>query len=173
MRILTIAVALAGVSLGPVSGMTLASRDIPPGAKIAAAQIYPECGGRNISPDLAWSGQPEGTRSFVVTMIDLDVAPARWSHWIVVGLPPDVTALPEGVRALPGKARAVTTNFGDAAYGGPCPPKGSGVHHYETTIWAMPTADFEIPPDGTATELESRLLQASLDHASFTATAER
>jgi phosphatidylethanolamine-binding protein (PEBP) family uncharacterized protein len=72
---------------GTVSAaMSLTSTDIRPGLAIPVAHIYTRCGGENISPNLAWSGAPRGM-SFVLTMIDVDVKPDEWSHWIVVGLP--------------------------------------------------------------------------------------
>jgi hypothetical protein len=67
-------------------------------------------------------------KSFVLTMIDIDVKPDKWSHWVVVGLPATVKSLPRGATSLPGSAKAIVSNFGDAAYSGPCPPKGTGVH---------------------------------------------
>src|ERR1700730_1125399 len=54
-----------------MAAMTLTSNDIQPGAEIPPAQIYPRCGGENISPQLSWDGAPAGTKSFVLTMIDI------------------------------------------------------------------------------------------------------
>ena len=149
------------------AAMSLTSADIRSGAVIPAAHIYPRCGGDNISPNLSWSGAPGATRSFVVTMIDVDVKPARWSHWIVVNLPAAVSSLPRGATSLPAGARAIISNFGDAAYDGPCPPKGSGLHHYEFTIWALPTAEISIADDEKATALTELLSKRALDRASL------
>ncbi len=157
----------------PAAAMTLTSADIAPEAVIASAQIYPRCGGQNISPQLAWSGAPAGTKSLVLTMIDVAVKPANWSHWIVVDLPPQASGLPRGVTTLPGKASAVAGNFGQAAYEGPCPPVGTGVHRYEFTIWAMPTAKTAIAPNGRASEIAPLLAKTTLAHASFTGTVRR
>ncbi len=89
------------------AAMSLTSIDIKPGAAIPIAHIYSRCGGENISPALSWSGAPSNTKSFVLTMIDIDVKPDKWSHWIVVGLPATVTSLPRGATSLPGPAKAV------------------------------------------------------------------
>jgi hypothetical protein len=161
---------IAGAARGV---MTLTSADIAPNATMHAPQIYPRCGGANISPELSWTKPPYGTRSLVLTMIDLDAKPAQWSHWIVVDLPPSATGLPRGLKTLPGKARAVAGNFGDAAYDGPCPPSGSGVHHYQFTIWAMPAPTTAIAPDGRADEIAPALAKTALARGSLTGIANR
>jgi Raf kinase inhibitor-like YbhB/YbcL family protein len=164
----------AGVSLllalltGTASAaMSLTSSDIKSGAAIPIAHIYSRCGGENISPALSWSGAPSTTKSFVLTMIDIDVNPDKWSHWVVVGLPATVKSLPRGATSLPGGAKAIVSNFGDAAYAGPCPPKGTGVHHYEFTIWALPTAEISLADDEKATALTELLSKRALDRASL------
>lgn len=166
---------LAALLLAPgapaSAAMTLTSSDIAPNAQIPSAQIYPRCGGQNLSPQLAWSGAPAATKSLVLTMIDLDVKPALWSHWIVVDMPPGVTSLPGGAKSIPGKQ--VASNFGDAAYGGPCPPNGTGVHHYQFTIWAMPTATTVIAPDSDARKIAPELTKSALAHASLTGWVKR
>lgn len=70
---------------------------------------------------------------------------------------------------MPGEARAVVSNFGDAGYAGPCPPAGTGLHHYQFTIWALPIADIDLPADEKASALTARLSRFALDHASLTA----
>src|SRR5882724_2193904 len=165
---------LAGMSLvlallasTAAAAMSLKSADIRSGGAIPIAHIYPRCGGENISPALSWSGAPAATKSFVLTMIDVDVKPDAWSHWVVVGLPEAVKSLPRGATSLPGGAKAIVSNFGDAAYAGPCPPKGTGVHHYEFTIWALPTAEISLADDEKATTLTALLSKTALDRASL------
>jgi Raf kinase inhibitor-like YbhB/YbcL family protein len=167
MRILALATALA-LAAGPALALTLSSHDLKPGAAIPAAHIYPRCGGQNLSPDLSWSGAPAATKSFVLTLIDMDVRPTLWSHWLVVDLPASATGLAHGVKALPAGAHAVVSNFGEAAYDGPCPPAGSGLHHYRFTIWAMPTATTAIAADAHADAVIARLRAAALAKAELT-----
>lgn len=165
---------LGSVAAAPaMAAMTLTSTDIQPGTPIAQAQIYPRCGGQNISPQLSWGGAPDGTKSFALTLIDISVKPSQWSHWIVVDLPPQVTSLARGLRALPGGARALPSNFGDASYDGPCPPNGSGRHEYRLTIWALSTPTISLAADMNATELNSALTKIALDHASLTGFLQR
>jgi Raf kinase inhibitor-like YbhB/YbcL family protein len=156
-----------------MAAMTLTSSDIHAGGEIPSAQIYPRCGGENISPQLSWRGAPAATKSFVLTMIDTSVKPSQWSHWIVVDLPTGATELARGVKTLPDGARAITSNFGDASYDGPCPPSGSGVHEYQLTIWALPIATITFAADTKATELSARLAKIALEHATLTGLVKR
>lgn len=163
-----VSIVLALVGSPGFAAMTLTSTDIAAGGPIPTPHIYPRCGGQNISPQLAWSGAPRATNSFVLTMIDVDVKPSQWSHWVVVGLPANVTSLPQGAKSLPGSAKALVSNFGDAAYAGPCPPKGTGAHHYQFTIWALPTAAISLAADEKATDVTDQLSKQALDHATLT-----
>jgi hypothetical protein len=72
------------------------------------------------------------------------------------------------VKALPPPARAVVSNFGDPGYDGPCPPPGSGVHHYQFTIWAMKAAKTDIGADAKAPAVIAALTAGSLAHATLT-----
>jgi hypothetical protein len=163
--------ALATSAGGSVLAMTLASQDLKDGQPMPAQHIYPRCGGRNVSPQLSWSGAPAATRSFLVTMIDHDVPPNDWSHWVLVNLPPAARSLPRGLKDPPPPARNLRTDFGDAAYDGPCPPAGSGVHHYAITVWAMPAATTAADAK-SAKALEAALARTALAHATLTVTAQ-
>jgi len=164
---------VATIAGSPCAAMQLTSPDLKAGAPMPIANVYARCGGRNVSPALTWSGAPAGTKSLVLTMIDLTPRPHQWSHWIVVGLPPATAGLPRGVQTLPAGARAIAGNFGDAFYDGPCPPAGSGVHQYQISIWALPTAAPPIQPDAPADAIGAMLAHTALAHASLTVTAQR
>ena len=167
--VLAAALALSLAAATPaLAAMTLSSADLTPGGVMPAKHIYPRCGGQNISPQLAWSAPPAGAKSLVLTVIDQDPKPHMWSHWVVTGLPPAAGGFVEGARALPAGARGVKSNFGDPVYAGPCPPPGSGVHHYRFTVWAMPTAQVAIADDEKADALQARLAKTALDHADLT-----
>ena len=58
------------------------------------------CDGRDISPDLAWSGAPEGTKSFVVICDDPDAPVGTWVHWVIYNIPAQSEGLPQGVPAI-------------------------------------------------------------------------
>ena len=169
---MTLALAIAVVVATPALAMELNSADIHDGIPISKEQVYTRCGGGNVSPALSWSGAPAGTKSFAITAIDISVRPHQWSHWIVVDLPPKTASLGKGA-ALPAPGKALMTDFGDAAYGGPCPPEGSGAHRYVFTVWALPGATANIPAKANAEELSASLAKQSLAHASITGIYER
>jgi Raf kinase inhibitor-like YbhB/YbcL family protein len=114
------------------------------------------CSGGNMSPELAWSGAPDGTQSFAVTVYDPDAPTGSgfW-HWVVVNIPSDVTELPldagnPHAAKLPRGARQVRTDFGTPGYGGPCPPAGDHPHRYFFTVFAVSMAQLPVNAETTA-----------------------
>ena len=105
------------------------------------------CEGEDVSPDLSWSGLPEGTRSLVLIVDDPDApdpaAPRMvWDHWLLYDLPADSQGLPAAVapRDLPAGTREGLNSWGRTGYGGPCPPVGR--HRYFHILYAL---DCELP----------------------------
>jgi len=102
------------------------------------------CEGEDISPALAWSGVPDGTKSLVLIVDDPaapdPAAPQRtWVHWVLYDLPPDSAGLPEAVAddALPPGANGGLNDWKRTGYGGPCPPIGR--HRYFFKLYALDT----------------------------------
>lgn len=112
---------------------------------------YTDCGGQNISPELIWSGAPEGTRSFVLICDDPDAPKPNtpWVHWIVYDIPATVNKLAQGQLFDAFPAQQGKNSYKNTKYDGACPPKGSGVHHYHFTLYALsiPTLYVEKTPD--------------------------
>ncbi|MDA8231432.1 MAG: YbhB/YbcL family Raf kinase inhibitor-like protein [Magnetospirillum sp.] len=114
------------------------------------------CDGANLSPPLEWSGEPEGTRSFVVFCEDPDAPGRTFHHWFAFDIPADRHRLEEGEgtrRSARGVHHALN-DFGEAAYGGPCPPRGHGIHHYHFHVCAL-SAD-HLPVASVASFEEAR-----------------
>jgi Raf kinase inhibitor-like YbhB/YbcL family protein len=100
------------------------------------------CDERDLSPPLAWSNLPDGTRSLVLIVDDPDApdpaAPKRtWVHWVLYNLPPTTAGLPPAVAvaALPPGTRQGTNDWERTGYGGPCPPIGR--HRYFHKLYAL------------------------------------
>ena len=100
------------------------------------------CEGDDISPPLAWSGLPEGTRSLVLIVDDPDAPDPKapqmtWVHWVLYDIPPSAGLLPEDVKSgdLPPGTREGLNDWKRIGYGGPCPPIGR--HRYFHKLYAL------------------------------------
>ena len=96
------------------------------------------CDGDDVSPPLAWSGVPEGTSELRLSLTDPDAPSGTFTHWLVTGIDPASTGVDEG--HVPTGGTEQENGFGDAAYGGPCPPPGRGAHRYVFAIEALDAA---------------------------------
>ena len=97
------------------------------------------CEGQDIAPALSWTGAPPGTKSFAVIVDDPDAPDPKapkttWVHWVVFGLQPSCTGIPEGGKLPPG-AKQGLNDWKKATYGGPCPPIGR--HRYFFKLYAL------------------------------------
>ncbi len=95
------------------------------------------CEGENISPALAWSGAPAGTKSFVLIIDDPDAPSGDWVHWLVYDIPADKGSLSEDA-SLESYGKEGKTSFGNLGYGGPCPPPGKP-HRYFFKLYCLDT----------------------------------
>ena len=94
------------------------------------------CEGADLSPTLEWSGEPTATRSFALIVDDPDAPGGVWTHWLLCDIPADVHSLAQGFKS--GTVGISGANdFGRPGYGGPCPPKGHGVHRYYFKLLAV------------------------------------
>ena len=123
---------------------------------------YSKMGG-NISPQLSWTGLPEGTRSLVLIVDDPDAPGGEFVHWLVYGIPPDATELPEHLPRS--AARQGLNGFGELGYGGPQPP--SGTHHYVFHLYALDT-DSTLPPGMDRQELDGDIEGHVIEEARLT-----
>ena len=74
------------------------------------------CDGDNVSPPFAWSGAPEGTRSFLLICDDPDAPAEIFHHWAAFDIPPDWRGLKEGhgAESLTNGFRQAINDFGQA-----------------------------------------------------------
>ncbi|MCR9237195.1 MAG: YbhB/YbcL family Raf kinase inhibitor-like protein [Alphaproteobacteria bacterium] len=117
-------------------GFTLTSPDIVEGQQLSSDFVFQGfgCEGGNMAPTLEWSGAPESTESFAVTVYDPDAPTGSgWWHWFVLNIPADVTSLPGGD---PVNGVQLTNDYGAEGFGGACPPPGQ-VHRYQFTVHAL------------------------------------
>lgn len=135
--------------------------------------------GEDRSPPLKWGNAPKGTASFALICEDLDTRGRPFVHWVIYGLPADLTELPEGLprdRELtaPVVARQGTNNFPKEkdGYRGPATPRGDKPHRYRFTLYALKAVP-EVKGGLTAEALRGRMKDLVLAETSFIGTYSR
>jgi Raf kinase inhibitor-like YbhB/YbcL family protein len=135
------------------------------------------CDGADLSPPLAWTDAPAGTRAFALINHDPDAKRAGgWAHWVLYDLPGTATALPENVPktdAPPvlGGGRQGKNDFGKTGFNGSCPPPG-GPHHYHFTLYAL-DAPLGLPAGRTRADVEAAMRGHILGTAELVGLYER
>lgn len=153
--------------LPEVASFSVNSADVTDGQPLKDDQVY-ELG--NTSPQLSWSGAPEGTQSYTVTCFDPDApTPSGFWHWVLVDLPADVTSLETGAGAegatLPGSAFMCRNDFGPKAFAGAAPPPGDQVHRYFFVVHAVKDASLGVDSDASPAVVSFNLAFKTLGRA--------
>ena len=164
-----LAAALA-IAATPAFAMDLKSTDVAQGTQFPVNEICARYGGGDVSPALTWSGVPPSAKSVAITMFDPDAGGGGWWHWLVVDIPASATGLPQGAGSgkLPDGARHLDNSNGNPRYHGPCPPAGSGVHHYHITLWALGDAKAPLDAGAAPADAGAWLKQHAIAQAELT-----
>ncbi|MHA6313996.1 YbhB/YbcL family Raf kinase inhibitor-like protein [Pantoea sp. S-LA4] len=154
------------------SVFTLQSKDFNDNAlldkKFAGAnKSNPSCTGENISPELNWSAVPAGTRSLALLMTDpVGAKGLGVTHMVAYNIAPDRNAFAQG-ELTQGKGYTGGKNTpGTQHYYGPCPPAGSGLHHYNFVLIATDLPAGQLKAGLTHQELLSQLKGHAIGAAS-------
>jgi Raf kinase inhibitor-like YbhB/YbcL family protein len=102
------------------------------------------CSGADVSPPFEWQGAPEAAKGFALICEDSDAPGGTFHHWAIFDIPAGWHQLTEGVpraETLAEGLRQAVNDFGKIGYGGPCPPKGHGTHHYHFQLLALDVAN--------------------------------
>lgn len=165
--------------LPKLPSFTLTSDDIEDGKPFKNAQVsgIMGAGGEDVSPQLSWSGFPEETQSFAVTMYDPDAPTASgfW-HWAVANLPATCTDLPSGVgdgSELPGSAITLVNDAGVRRFIGAAPPPGHGYHRYYVVVHAVKVEKLELNEDASPAFLGFNLFMNAIARAVIHGTYEQ
>jgi Raf kinase inhibitor-like YbhB/YbcL family protein len=133
------------------------------------------CEGAEVSPPLAWSGVPDGTRSLALVLDDPDAPSGAFCHWAVFDIPADRAGLEEGYGAgRPGAGfREGSNGFGKPGYGGPCPPPGADAHHYDFRLLALREARLGLPKAPRCDEVLDAAQRLAIEQAELVGTFAR
>ncbi len=153
--------------LPAVPSFTLTSEDVAHGATLDAEFT---ADGGSVSPQLSWSGFPEGTESFLVTCFDPDApTPAGYWHWTLVDVPADQTSLDQGIGEsdlmLDGAAFHVRSDGGTFGYEGAAPPEGDRAHRYYFAVHALDVDTLGLDADASPTKVAFTALFHTLARA--------
>ncbi len=113
-------------------------------------EVY-TCAGKNIHPALSIGNMPKGTRTLALILEDPDASKGTFDHWVTWNIPPSGT-IDEGVSVgIEGR-----NGGGSNGYTGPCPPAGTGVHHYHFHIYSLDT-ELDLPVGSNKEALKSAM----------------
>jgi Raf kinase inhibitor-like YbhB/YbcL family protein len=138
---LALVIASASPAIAQERSMSLTITSTAFAANAAIPSVY-TCEGKDISPPVAWSGAPTGTKSFALIVDDPDApdpaAPKMtWVHWVLYDIPATANGLSEAIKPadLPKGTREGVNDWNRTGYGGPCPPIGR--HRYFHKLYAL------------------------------------
>jgi len=187
MTLLNIAPALALAALASCGASDRAANDTQGGAKVENAtiaklnltsdafqngQLIPTeftCDGSDRTPALRWDDPPSGTKSFALVIDDPDAPSGTFRHW-------GVYDIPANARSMGGSQHVgteVSSDFGKPGYGGPCPPKGHGPHHYHFKLFALDTDKLGLSSSAKVADIENAARQHSIAEGELIGTYER
>lgn len=127
------------------------------------------CDGADQTPTLHWSDPPPGTKSFALVIDDPDAPSGTFRHW-------GVFDIPASARSIGGNEKAGTevgNDFGKPGYGGPCPPKGHGPHHYHFKLFALDTDRLGLSANAKVKEVEDAANAHAVAKGELVGTYER
>jgi phosphatidylethanolamine-binding protein (PEBP) family uncharacterized protein len=149
------------IAAAPPGGpLTITSPAFADGAPIPV--LY-TCKGADLAPPLTWSVPLGGA----LIVDDPDAPGGPYIHWVVTGIAPGSGHIADG--GTPGGGTTLPNSTGQAVYSGPCPPPGSGVHHYRFTLYQLPN-DYQVPGGLAGVQAAQTIAGAATAQAQLTGT---
>ena len=127
------------------------------------------CDGADQTPTLRWGEPPAGTKSFALVVDDPDAPSGTFRHWGVYDIPASARSI-GGAQKL---GAEVTNDFGKPGYGGACPPKGHGPHHYHFKLFALDADRLGISDNAKVEDVEAAAKQKAIGQGELVGTYER
>ena len=148
------------VAASPGGTLTIGSPAFGNGAPIP---VQYTCRGANTSPPLTWSA-PLGA---ALVVDDPDAVNGLYIHWIVAGIAPGSGSAGDG--QTPAGGTVLPNTAGQLDYKGPCPPAGSGTHHYRFTLYQLPNT-YALPGGLAGMQAAQAIAGAATAQAQLTGT---
>ncbi|MEZ4336559.1 MAG: YbhB/YbcL family Raf kinase inhibitor-like protein [Sandaracinaceae bacterium] len=158
----------AGADAGLTTALQLTSAAFDEGAPIPVTPYACTATEPGVSVPLAWTGAPAGTMSFALLMDDPDAF--GFDHWVLFDVPASTAALAMG--EVPSGALEGVNGFGRSGYAGPCPPSGTGTHHYRFRLFALEVASLGLAAGASLASVEAATDGHVLAEATLTGTVE-
>lgn len=148
------------------SKLSLTSEAFQDGQPIPAQY---SCDGADQVPMLSWGEPPAATKSFALVVDDPDAPSGTFRHWGVY----DIPAAARSIGGTQISGTEVTNDFGKPGYGGPCPPKGHGPHHYHFKLFALGTENLGLSANAKVVDIENAARQHLIAQGELVGTYER
>lgn len=127
------------------------------------------CDGGDQTPALSWGEPPAGTKSFALLIDDPDAPGGTFRHWGVYDIPATARSIGGGQQV----GTEVSNDFGKPGYGGPCPPKGHGPHHYHFKLFALDVDRLNLGSNPKVVEVENQASKHAIAQGELIGTYER
>ena len=127
------------------------------------------CDGADQTPPLSWGEPPPGTKNFALVVDDPDAPNGTFRHWGVY----DIPASARSIGGSEPTGTEVSNNFGKRGYGGPCPPKGHGPHHYHFKLFALNVERLDLAPGSGIADVENEAASHAIAQGELVGTYER
>lgn len=120
------------------------------------------CQGEGVNPPLDIQKVLEEAKSIVLIVDDPDAPMGLFTHWVIWHIDPAVQTIDED--SIPQGAMEGVNSSGGLGWMAPCPPEGTGVHHYRFTLFAL-SEDLDIEEGATRDEVENAMKDMVIDKA--------
>lgn len=130
--------------------LTVTTPAFLPGQKIPVEYT---CDGKDVNPEITWSGAPAAAKSFLLIVDDPDAPVGTFTHWVIFDMPAPMNAIPE---AAAGIGTLGKNDFGNAKWNGPCPPKGKE-HRYFFKLFALDVEKLGLSDGVSRADVEKKI----------------
>jgi Raf kinase inhibitor-like YbhB/YbcL family protein len=127
------------------------------------------CDGDSQSPPLIWGAPSPKTRSFALVVDDPDAPGGTFRHWGAYNIPATARSLAAGQRV----GSQAVNDIGEPGFGGPCPPKGHGPHHYHFRLYALDVDELDVPANAKIVDIENAAKRHAIGQGELIGTYQR